>query len=377
MRKIVRIGMGRHLGRTAACLSLATLLAVGGCPTPAGSDGGSGTGSTNIDATANNTFGAAPDFTPANNKLSLSGTIDTPDDFDLFKVPNLNTGDHVLIDVQAVDNTELDPVGALFDAQERVHAFNDDRVPDASNLNPLIDVTIRGPSGDYFVGVAPFPDGVSQGEYTVTVTITRGDGTFETNGQVVFLDYRGGQNIEIPNVGVFDLNPFDAADLGPFTGQTAQIEDGIEAVVRDRYADYDLTLLNSDDDAEPAAPHSTVYFGGRSVVAFAISEQIDTHNADPSDVAIVFTESYSSAFSGVPTTDEVIVAVGNTVAHEIGHLLGLVHTADCDELMDSTCSNDALLVKQTFGLAPLQDAVFPVGMQDAAELLGWVLGLAP
>jgi hypothetical protein len=67
-------------------------------------------------------------------------------------------------------------------------------------------------------------------------------------------------------------------------------------------------------------------------------------------------------------------AVGNTVAHELGHLLGLVHTADCEDLMDTSCGNDSILVPQHFGTALLDRSVFPLGLQNEAELLDWILG---
>jgi hypothetical protein len=135
-------------------------------------------------------------------------------------------------------------------------------------------------------------------------------------------------------------------------------------------------LLNSDDDALPADPHSTVYFGGTERSAFAVAEQIDTFNADQTDNAIVFTNSFRNAFTTTPSLQQMATAVGNTTAHEIGHLLGLVHTKDCTGLMDTTCSNDALLGVQVFKLSPLDDSTFPVGMQNAVELIEWAIGLA-
>jgi hypothetical protein len=176
-------------------------------------------------------------------------------------------------------------------------------------------------------------------------------------------------------VGQFDLTPFDAGDLGESSDATEEIKDRVQQFVEDVYAGYNLVLLNSDDHPRPTGAHTTIYFGGNNRRAFAISEQVDAYNADAADDGIIFTRSYRLAFSIDPTVGEVSVAVGNTVAHEIGHLLGLVHTTDCNELMDSTCGNDRLLRPQEFGVAPLDERVFPLGSQNAADLLAWTLGL--
>jgi hypothetical protein len=144
--------------------------------------------------------------------------------------------------------------------------------------------------------------------------------------------------------------------------------------VQDRFAGYDLTVLNSDDNPVPSETHSTVYFGGWHPEAFAISEQIDTMNEDHADDLIVFTQTFRGQFAQTPTFDQMATALGNTVAHELGHLLGLIHTADCNDLMDSTCTNDRLLFTQRFTTAPLDARMFPVGLQAAGEILGWVLG---
>ncbi len=98
-------------------------------------------------------------------------------------------------------------------------------------------------------------------------------------------------------------------------------------------------------------------------------------NANASDNSIVFTRSYKEAFSRAPSFEAMAQAVGNTVAHEVGHLLGLVHTSECDSLMDTTCGNSRILSAQLFTTAPLDDSVFPVGSQNAVELIGWLLGL--
>lgn len=338
-----------------------------GCPQP---------DDANVDSGANGTFDNATkiSFTPGD-AANFSASLATASDVDLFNLGPLAAGDRVVADVTTSDAT-LDTVAAIFDGRERVHAFNDDRAADSSNLNPRIDFVIRGATGDYYLGVTAFPGSGGSGDYRVSVQITRGAGGSAPTPQIVFLNWVGGQNIVIENVSTFDLEPFDALDVGLPSSTTESLKDRVQEIVAGRYAGFAFTLLNSDDSPAPSGAHSTVFFGGLSRRAFAISEQIDTGNADPSDNAIIFTESFADAFSVRPTFEEVATAIGNTVAHEIGHLLGLVHTEDCRELMDTSCGNDSLLSQQAFGAAPLHESVFPIGLQDSAELIALTLGLA-
>lgn len=356
--------------------ALAPLLLVGGCPSPGGLDGGGGSSDgLSLDDAPNATLDTAAKVPLSDSdQATFSGRISTAGDLDFFDLGTLTAGDRVQVDVQR--GGSLDPVAAIFDERAFVHAYNDDRDLTGNDLSPLIDIVIRGATGPYFLGIVGFPGASTTGDYEVTVSITRGAGLQPAPPQVIFLNWEGGSDVVIPNVGRFDLPPFDSLELGfIYAGQTALIRDLVENGVADRFAGFNLTVLNSDDDPIPAAPFSTIYFGGEDQLAFAISEQIDTFNADRSDDAIIFTGSFRGAFSGIPTTEQMGTALANTVAHEIGHLLGLVHTAECAELMDTSCGNDSLLVEQAFFTAPLDDSVFPTGEQSAVELLEWTLAL--
>jgi hypothetical protein len=355
-----------------AVLGLLLVLCPGGCPLGTQVSGGA----TSLDETGNDTFATATTITfDSQGRAQITGTIESMKDADIYDLGVLAPGDRLSIDVQTTSG-DLDPMAAVFDQREYLLAFNDDRTPDTSNLNPLIDVIVHGDEGRFYLGVVPYVGSGSTGDYSADVQITRAVGILDPEPQIVYLNWAGGESIRIENVGVFNVDPFDAADLGPYAGQTAQLKDSIQDLIADAYQGFDLVLLNSDDHTQPADPHSTVYFGGHERSAFAVAEQIDTFNADQTDNAIVFTDSFRNAFSITPSLEQMAVAVGNTTAHEIGHLLGLVHTKDCVGLMDTTCSNDSLLREQAFKLSPLDQSTFPVGMQNALELIEWAIGLA-
>ena len=68
------------------------------------------------------------------------------------------------------------------------------------------------------------------------------------------------------------------------------------------------------------------------------------------------------------------LVLGNVASHEIAHLLGLNHTQDPTELLDTTATAGQMLHDQDFHLAPLNEDVFPIGYQDADSLLAETVG---
>jgi hypothetical protein len=201
------------LGRFAIPALLLLIACPGGCPftqspqDPATGDSG------------NNTFATATVITlGTDDEVEFTGSIHTADDTDVYDLGVLAPGDWLYIDVQRTSGN-LDPLPAVFDEREYLLAFNDDRTPDASNLNPLIDVIVHGSEGHFYLGVAPYYGSASTGEYRVLVQVTRSVGILDPEPQTVYLNWEGGRNIYIENVGSYNLDPFDAADVGPHEGR--------------------------------------------------------------------------------------------------------------------------------------------------------------
>ncbi len=366
----------RRRARLLMALAAPLLALCLGCPLPAPSDGSpsDGNDAPRLDTSNNSSIADATALTlGTNNELRFTGVIDRAGDIDVYAIGTLSAGDRLTVDVQRLEGN-LDPVAAIFDSREYLVAFNDDREPDGSNLNPLIDIVIRGETDVYYVAIIAYPGTRTFGQYQVILKVEFEVGVPAPVTQIVYLHWAGGSNIRIPNVGTFNLRPFSATDVGFPAAQTKALKQRVAQIVKERFPDLRLTVLNSDDHPVPAEPHTTIYFGGNDEYAFAISEQIDTFNQDPSDAAIVFTEGFQGAFRSTPNFEEMAQALGNTAAHELGHLLGLVHTADCEDLMDTSCFNDRILSPQELSTAPLDNSVFPFGYQAALEIVSWLLG---
>lgn len=370
-------GMGLRHAVLGVCVLTAAL--VGGCPTPMSPgdpNSDSNTPGAFLDSENNGSIATASKVSLAaqgNDEIMFDGAIERGD-LDFYSLGTFSAGDRIHIDIQATSG-DLDPIAGVFDADEKLQAFSDDRQPEANNLNPLLDFQVRGGSRGMFLGLTAYPGSGTSGDYMITIQITRGLAAPGPAAQVVLLNFAGGSGITVPNVGTFNITPFDSADLSPlFTGLSQQMKARIKQVVQSRFNGFNITIASTDDASPPATPFSTVYFGGTNRLAFGIAEKIDTYNTDQSDEAIIFVSSFRDAFSITPSFEQMVTALSNTTAHEIGHLLGLVHTKDCAGLMDTSCGNDSLLTPQAFKLSQLDNSVFPTGFQDAVELLGWVLG---
>ena len=85
--------------------------------------------------------------------------------------------------------------------------------------------------------------------------------------------------------------------------------------------------------------------------------------------AIIFTDTFAAFNELRPSVEEMGQAIANVTSHEIGHLLGLIHTTDEIGIMDVTGSLRDLLGDQTFRRSPIYSAVFPIGAQDAVQSL--------
>jgi hypothetical protein len=309
----------------------------------------------------------------------LQGSISNVGDVDVYSLGLLEPGD-VLTIRATTESSPLDVSVTVLDDQGRLFDTNDDD-PNADSLDSYLKQTVRHEGDPYYLVVSASALALQQtqmtGSYRVVVSVARGGPDPQPEGQILVLDFDGGV-VGADSIPVDYVAPFNAADISRiYAGTTEVMKRSIVETVRENFAGLNVTVLSTDDaGVPPDATHSTVFFGGQSFVAYGIAEEVDSYNQNPSDVAVIFTESFApNQFRVAPTAEEMGRAIGNIGSHEAGHLLGLHHVNDAAALMDEVSPADTFLEDQDFIEAPLSPVIAPLGTQDAMLLLQEILGI--
>ena len=214
------------------------------------------------------------------------------------------------------------------------------------------------------------------GQPVVRLTRRTQQEQFAPRGQTVVLNFAGHEGLTFRSG---NIKPTDVAAL-----DDAGLRARATQAFRETFARYDLTVL-TDEDPAPEAPFSVIHIGPADpeLGHLGYAETIDYPNAIPDDIALVDTNSKALQAAGLLGPEAFGTAVGKVAAHEMGHLLGLVHVSNPEALMTGAgCQGAGIdpryMLDREFTKSPVSSFTsdFFIGFQDAEQYLLDVLGPA-
>lgn len=298
----------------------------------------------------------------------IAGSISTVSDVDVFDLGPAQVGDRLVVRMTA--DASLNAAIALFDDTGTSILINDHRNVYLGVREPFIDYVFQRPSQSCYVAVTATPGNPSFGDYVLSASRFSGVTPPPYRPDAILLVFSGTDAVTIGTRAPIDVPAFNAADIDAvYRNQTERMVRGVVALVREDFAGLDVSVFSTSEGDQFDGEMTRVFFGAHDPGLLGVAEGVDEFNATKAQNAIVFTNTFQVFSQLNPSVDQMAQAIANVASHEIGHLLGLVHTADPHGIMDVTASLNQLLTDQHFRHEPIYSMVFPVGFQDSPQYL--------
>lgn len=347
--------------------SLWPLQVLGSQPTLPGSNGGY------QEQEANDTFQSADIITNTQN-ATVVGTITGKTvvvDQDVYRFDAVASGDRITVRFVANSGGDFS-IGIL---DENYNLIQQMSLSGIWLIPWEIDVVVRASTDHVYVVVAGRWPSTTSHPYAMQYMVETNVGVPACNPQVVVLHFDGASNVRIGGSSPVQVPAFDASRISSrFAGQTETMIAQVMDLLRQDYAGLGIEVYRQGDPTVPAGAVSNLYFGTYNSDLLGLADSVDAYNEDISESAIIFTDTFALFEPLLPSVEEMSQCLANVASHEFGHLLGLRHTADVQDLMDITANAREMLDDQWFRTAAMHSSILPLGYQNAPSLLAWAVG---